>query len=259
MKLDTYSLYGNKPIYLEGALYNAKLVRKLYKGWKARFYVSKDIDNSLINKLKLEGAQVIKMPHKNVNAEGMYWRFLAISDSDVEVMICRDCDSRISMREVRAVNQWLNSSKIFHIMRDHPLHKRKIMGGMWGCRKSNKFNMKDLIEDHIFEDGYIKSLNYGSDQDFLENKIYPLIKNEVFIHDEFYGGNKFPDSRFGIDFVGSIKINKNKIYHLPSHLLLLKSLFTNHLKKRSPLFLYFMILYLLIKFIVMTKKIKLIF
>ena len=53
---------------------------------------------------------------------------------DVDVLLVRDLDSHISMREVSAVKDFLNSTKDFHIMRDHPFHIQPIMGGLWGIR-----------------------------------------------------------------------------------------------------------------------------
>ena len=64
----------------------------------------------------------------------MFWRFLAIDDSDV--CISRDADSVVNEREVAAVNQWLDSDKQWHLMSDHRLHKKhRMMGGMWGFKK----------------------------------------------------------------------------------------------------------------------------
>ena len=48
--------------------------------------------------------------------------------------ISRDLDSRFSDREQAAVEEWLNSSKKFHIMRDHPRHRPAMLGGTWGCK-----------------------------------------------------------------------------------------------------------------------------
>ena len=47
----------------------------------------------------------------------MMWRFEAIDNQDVEIMMSRDTDTRILPREVKAVEEWINSNKIFHIMR----------------------------------------------------------------------------------------------------------------------------------------------
>ena len=66
----------------------------------------------------------------------LIWRFFPILDQDVDVLLVRDLDSHISMREVSAVKEFLNSTKDFHIMRDHPFHIQPIMGGLWGIRQT---------------------------------------------------------------------------------------------------------------------------
>ena len=58
----------------------------------------------------------------------MFWRFL-FDDSSVDIFIVRDVDSRIN-KEESAVKEWLESDKLLHIMRDHPHHYYKILGGM---------------------------------------------------------------------------------------------------------------------------------
>ena len=58
---------------------------------------------------------------------GMFWRFLALNDPLVDIFIVRDTDSRINIREERAVNEWLESDKLLHVMRDHPHHFYKIL------------------------------------------------------------------------------------------------------------------------------------
>ena len=64
----------------------------------------------------------------------LIWRFLPILDPNVDILLSRDLDSTITSREVEAVKQFLNSSKDFHIMRDHPNHIQPIMGGLWGIK-----------------------------------------------------------------------------------------------------------------------------
>lgn len=50
----------------------------------------------------------------------------------------RDLDSRFSDREYAAVQDWLKSDKVFHVMRDHPLHDFSIFGGLWGSKLFNE-------------------------------------------------------------------------------------------------------------------------
>jgi hypothetical protein len=132
----------------------------------------------------------------------MFWRFLPASESNVSVMISRDCDSRLSLREKLAVDEWLNSDKNFHIMRDHPCHGIEILGGMWGVKYPYLIDMKNHINN--FDKGNFWQI----DQIFLKNIIYPIIKDGIYVHDEFFDFNKnannFPSNREDLMFVGEI-------------------------------------------------------
>ena len=61
----------------------------------------------------------------------MTWRFLPLLDQSVDRVMSRDSDSPILPREVDAVNEWLQSDKIFHAMRDNPYHciGQTLLGG----------------------------------------------------------------------------------------------------------------------------------
>ena len=45
----------------------------------------------------------------------MNWRFLTTLDTQVDIAFLRDLDSSISQREMDAVKQFLESSKVIHI------------------------------------------------------------------------------------------------------------------------------------------------
>ena len=133
-KIISFSLWGNHPVYVAGALRNAELAAEIYPGWTCRFYLGRDVSHELAQKL---GA----FPHVETVAisespgwRGMFWRFYPAAESDVEVLLVRDVDCRLGRREAAAVLEWLGSPLGFHIMRDHPLHRTEILGGMWGVK-----------------------------------------------------------------------------------------------------------------------------
>jgi len=199
-KIISFSLWGDDPKYCIGAIKNAKLTNQIYPGWISRFYCGKSVPSNIIDQLKeIQNCEVIIMNELG-NWSGMFWRFLPASDSDVEVMISRDCDSRLNLREKYAVDQWMKSSKTFHIMRDHPWHTAVILGGMWGVKYPVLSNMKTLIDE------YSKGEFWQVDQNFLRDIVYSLINNDCMVHDEFFTFNKnrliFPYKRIGQQFVG---------------------------------------------------------
>ena len=196
----SFSLWGTSNVYLHGAVDAVDQVARAYPGWECWFYLANDVPESTRSQLTAKGARVLDGPPWGPWA-GMYWRFLAAADPDVEVMISRDVDTLILEREVRAVEEWLDSGKLLHIIRDHPKHEMPIMGGMWGCRASAFRNIKKLICK------FGKFESYGSDQEFLSRIIYPNFLKDAWIHSEcirFHGEiiHPIPTIRQGDEVIG---------------------------------------------------------
>ena len=209
-KVISYSLWGNNPIYTQGALRNLEMAKEIYPEWTCRFYLDKNVPEDIVTKLKDNGAEVYKYM-KDGDWYAMFWRFLPASDPDIDVMISRDCDSRLTIREKEAVEEWLQSDKLFHIMRDHPYHKTEILGGMWGVRDGFLGSMKEMIDE------YTKGDFWQVDQNFLKEKIYPLVRGDVFVHDEFFGDyfgepvNPYLHRRDEKHFIGQAYAGDDKI------------------------------------------------
>ncbi len=200
-KIIAFSLWGDNPKYTIGAIKNAELIPIIYgPDWIGRFYCGKSVPKDIIQTLyNLPNTEVIEMPEQG-DLTGMFWRFYPASDANVSILLSRDTDSRISIREKACVDEWLKSNKSFHIIRDHPLHKIEILGGLWGVKNPKLDNMITLI------DNFEKGDYYQTDQVFLKNHIYPLIKNDCFVHDEFFHFNKFrkkiPIKRDNLEYLG---------------------------------------------------------
>lgn len=222
-----YSLWGDRPIYWKGALKNIELSKKYFPEFICRFYIDDNCDPSLIKTLESENVEIILVDQSR-KYEGMYWRFEASQEDDVNIFLSRDCDSRLSQRERDAVNEWLSSDKDFHIMRDHPYHTSPILGGMWGSRNGimKKINLLSIIKywqnirnSQLSVQGHREhNMNaYGDDQDFLAQMVYPLVGNFCFEHSEFnlrFGGEirTFPTIRNNYEFVGDV-FDENDVRH----------------------------------------------
>jgi hypothetical protein len=199
-KIIAFSLWGNNPKYCIGAVKNAKLTNEIYKGWTSRFYCGQSVPDDILKQLNdTENCEVVMMDEAG-DWSGMFWRFLPASESNVEAMLSRDCDSRLNLREKSAVDEWMKSYYSFHIMRDHPWHGTQILGGMWGVKYPKLKRMKQMMEE------YTKGDFWQVDQNFLKQKIYSLIANDCVVHDEFFTFNSnarpFPLKREGLEFVG---------------------------------------------------------
>jgi hypothetical protein len=194
-KIIAFSLWGDNPKYTIGAVKNAELAQEIYPDWICRFYVGLSVPPQIIDQLKnFKNVELVHMEEEG-DWTGMFWRFLAAEDGDV-IMISRDTDSRLNLREKKAVDEWLASGQDFHIMRDHPYHKTEILGGMWGCRRGILEGIGGMM------DNYKKGDFWQVDQNFLREKIYPLVKDRSFVHDEFFESRPFPTPREGREYVG---------------------------------------------------------
>lgn len=214
-KVISFSLWGNDPKYCVGAIRNAELAASIYPDWVCRFYIAKDVPIETQGKLaNLDNVDLYDMPLEYNGWKGMFSRFLPGIESEIDIMISRDCDSRLSLRERAAVYEWEKSDKGFHTMHDHPYHTVPILGGMWGMKRGAVRQFYDLMAAWEVED------RWQTDQDFLTEKIWPLVQYDHLNHDSFFrhiwGGWPFPTSRNNDEFVGQVfDENENTV---PEHL-----------------------------------------
>ena len=172
-KIISYCLWGNTPLYTIGAISNAKMAQQIYPDWICRFYIhEQSVPQNIVDELRKHKNVEIVFYHDNVGWGGMLYRFYPATEDDVSVMISRDTDSYLSVREKACVDDWLKkSTKKVHTIRDTCVHQSQMMGGLWGVRDG----YLKWIKPHL--DAMVNSLKDGSgrkglDQDFLNSKVY---------------------------------------------------------------------------------------
>lgn len=196
-------------MYLEGAVANAEAVPRMYPGWQARFYVSQEISSDLVTELRQLGARTIRMNRRGPS-DGMFWRFLAADDHTADAAIFRDVDSRISTREVDAVEEWLASGRGFHLLRDHPGHRWPMMAGMWGVRPGALPPIRRLYRRWRWSRLLGSDIGISAaDQAFLRSAVYPIARRDALVHSEFtwFEGEDvrpFPTPPSEGEFIGQI-------------------------------------------------------
>jgi hypothetical protein len=189
-KIISFSLWGDHPRYLRGALHNALLAPLLYPGWTCRFTVEPSTDISLLDALREAGAEV-RVDHRTDLPNRLCRRFLVSDDPDVGHFLSRDCDSVISERESLAVAEWIASGKRFHVMRDWWAHGDLILAGMWGGTAGALPPMAELLAS--YRPGVMETAHW--DQWFLRDSVWPMIRDDVLVHDRFFdlfGARRFP-------------------------------------------------------------------
>jgi hypothetical protein len=181
-KVITFSLWGDNPTYNIGAIKNAEHAKIFYPDFECWFYIHEEsVPKETIEKLNSFNNTKIIFKNGDLNIiKPMMWRFEAIDEDDVEIMMSRDTDTRFLLREQLAVEEWINSNKLFHIMRDHPYHDVHILGGMFGTKKIPQINSWKNIMNTV-----IQYSNRNYDQQFLSDYIYPVVKNNSKIHASF--------------------------------------------------------------------------
>jgi hypothetical protein len=184
MNVLSFSLYGNNPIYTIGAIKNAQLRESLYPDWEMRVYYNNYVPEDIIKQLHKLGVNLINTQIDQSFMNSL-WRFLPAADPTIAYFISRDLDSRISKRDVAATQEWIESGKDFHIIRDHPGgHGWPINAGMWGCRGGAIPNLVELMRSYLSANP-----RYGDksiDQCFLRDVIHPIAVKSLFLHDEYY-------------------------------------------------------------------------
>lgn len=221
-KVISFCLWGDKPIYTKGLIQNVKLAKQIYPDWKCWVYLhTPTVPKEIIEELQThDNVRIIPKEKVLIRPRRyMLWRFEPADDPNVYCFISRDTDSRITIRESSAVYEWINSGKRLHIMRDHPQHYPKILGGMHGVicdnvlQESKSLSTWEKDVDLFYENKPEET----DDQLFLSDRIYPIYINDRMIHDEIkrYEGDEcrpFPQ-KWGSDahFIGCYVDENEKI------------------------------------------------
>ena len=219
-KIIAFSLWGDDTRYTHGAIRNTQLAKQVYPEWRCVFYTDGTVPTHISETIVEAGGCVRKViDPSGILMNGMnrsMLRFLA-ADSD-NICIFRDADSRVDFRERSMVDDWLNSGRDMHIIRDHQFHAWAIMAGMWGIRNGV---LKGQILP-LFNSVVNSQINgqYGIDQCFLRDSVFSRHSISRYVNDEFFD---CPDTHCAIErnplyFVGQAydgfdKILDKDIYH----------------------------------------------
>ena len=178
MNIISFSLWGDSNKYLGGAEPNMAFAKLHYPGWLLRVHC----EPRHAQYMSGLGYQVVTKTITLGSWEGLFWRFLPLADPQVDSFISRDLDSRLNPREAVAVRDWLGSGKFAHVMRDHVFHDVPILGGMWGCHHNAEFAETFMA----MMDRWNHWDRLGVDQDFLAQRIWPMLEHRVLVHDSVH-------------------------------------------------------------------------
>ena len=176
-KVISFSLYGSDNMYLEGMICNLEIARKIFKDWIVYIYYDNTVPKEYLEKVSsYDNCKMIDM-----NGSSIYkkcWRFLAL-DEDVDIILSRDSDSRLSFRENILFEEFLSSDKMFHDVRDNRQNHVHVMGGMWGAKKGAfPKKMLEMVTEREIEPSKL----WGWDQFLLIDLVHEHIQQKDILH-----------------------------------------------------------------------------
>lgn len=183
----SFTLFGSEAKYCRGLLKNIAVIETKFPGWEAWVYCGDGIPEDTI--LELSDHSCVRFfPTHQQGMINKFYRFFAIDDPEVQVCLIRDADSRITERDQACIQEFLQSEKAVHIIRDHPNHHHQMMAGMWGIKKQGLFFLQSRVQDlfTIWKQSQAPG-DFWSDTLFLCMSVYPRIYNNALIHDETQG------------------------------------------------------------------------
>ena len=178
----SYCLFGSNKYYFDCAIANAWGAAASFSDFTPRFYCAPDTPKDVLQELAQTGANVRVVQKVNTQWDGLFWRFWAFDDPEVDVVLIRDVDSPLSPRERLAIEDWLhNSDAPFHVMRDHVLHCEPMMAGLWGGFTGLLPKLAPICQAYLRQ----RSFRYA-DQDFLRQVVWPRIRDAALSHDKYF-------------------------------------------------------------------------
>jgi hypothetical protein len=222
----SFSIFGSNPRYTVGAIRQLRLYNSYSDvgpvRWDCRFYVGKSTPRWDVDALVSEGGLVTRMDDYPEDQTSTFWRFNVFSTyPDYAYYLIRDTDSRLCPREIAATNQWIESGKDFHLMRDHPYHNVPVLAGLWGATGNAADLCSQVLPAVPHEDFYLEVNRYVNhaayqsndfyqvDQWWLRTRLHRRMRPSVWVHDSMFklydrrrDIHQFPTPRGRGEFVG---------------------------------------------------------
>jgi len=191
---------------LKSIIENILLAKELYPEWEIRIYI--DSKNQMCNELEKLTINIIKVFKTSKLTNELFYKMLAIQDNDIDYVIFRSFKNRISKREVKFVNNWIESEKILHLITEtDPIYKIGLSGIFL-----SKFKKLSLNINHSFTHGTHK---YEPEAFIYNNLLMKLPKSEILIHsnEPLYEGEVLCNSIFDENnqIVKDIKTKRQKV------------------------------------------------
>jgi len=207
-KIISLSIFGPKenPIFIDSKFSHFMLplineAQLLFPKWTIRLYS----DELTINRLNLQNfsrlstnidiCNVNQLPILGNVGEylaGRLWRFIPALDPMVDFTSSRDIDSPLTEREQIVIEQFINSSYLFLVMRDGPWHKKPILAGLWTSSQYRNRLLFLRLFSILLDRNKVKKYSLAEDETLLGELIWPTVKNQTLVFDS-YLCQQFPE------------------------------------------------------------------
>lgn len=179
MNVFSFCLYNPyNEFYYEGLLENVRIIHEHFPGWGIFVYIGNDVPDWFVDVLVGKGITIRKTDE--TGSINMLYRFLAIEEPGVDLMIVRDADSRVHWKDRWAIREFVNSSYGAHAIRDNPVHVIPMMGGLWGLRRSAAVPVLCCFQH--YKDNQVIVSDVGKDQTFLNLYVWPRVRQNLLVH-----------------------------------------------------------------------------
>lgn len=178
----SFAIYGSLKKYCQGLVENLQLIQEHYPSFYTFIYVYHDVPTEYIEQYQ-SFPKVCIVKSNDYNRPNMVDRFFVLDqDPTIDVMIVRDADSRIHIRDRYCIDHFIQSSYKCHTIRDHYAHHSPIMGGLWGLKRGllnadlqSYYSMyKYLAKDD--------TNNYGHDMNFFRAFMYKFLLPSLIVY-----------------------------------------------------------------------------
>jgi hypothetical protein len=191
MHIFSFCIYGSAPKYCKGLLKNLEYITTAFPTFETWIAMGDDVPD-VYRTAYQSFSRVRLIPFDCHDGRLMSYRFFFIDEPEVECMLVRDADSRITPRDEWCIHRFLNRSSAnspsLFTIRDHRYHGREMMGGQWGIFKIPDFHCR--TEYARFQTEFASLAAYDSDQQFLRRHLYTPYKH-LFV--AYTSMHRFPD------------------------------------------------------------------
>jgi hypothetical protein len=203
----SFSLFGSADKYCKGIIRNIELIQVAFPSWKIWIHIGNDVPENIIHILSSYPSVKLILTNE-VGMVNKFYRFFPIDDPNVDICCIRDADSRVLERDVGCIEDFLESDKLFHIIRDHPNHHHPILAGTISIKKGLVNNIHGLFCQYREKNDVT---TFWNDQDFLKSIFYPRVLAVSMIHDDLQQFEPYSMKtpfkvpiNTGLDFIGQV-------------------------------------------------------